>query len=262
MKKDLNFTERAVPTVTANFLMEEARARYLFASKYVTAADNVCDMACGTGYGSEILGKKGKLVIGIDISDEALEFAIQKFARAHISFVKMDALKTLFKDKTFSVITAFEMIEHLSKPKNFLAEMSRILAPRGVCILSTPNRLIQSPDGNPMSPYHTKEYSPEEFERLLKTAFTKVELFGQRKSERAEHAVNQFMVSQKFRQFFVDIDVLGIRKLFSRSRKERIWKTVGALFGRNTQENVSTQDYAIKNKSLQKAEYIIAVCRK
>lgn len=262
MKKDLNFTERAVPGVTANFLMEEARARYHFAAKYTDSLSVVCDMACGTGYGSEILGRKVQQVIGLDISDEALEFAQINFSKPNVSFLKMDVAKTMFKDKAFTVITAFEMIEHLTKTSIFLKEVTRILAPRGVFVVSTPNRLTQSPDGAVMSPYHTKEYSPVELQKLLHHHFSSVELFGQKKNHKAEDAVRHFMFSQKVRQFFVDIDILNLRKLLTRSRKEELWSRIGGLFGRHSQNKIGIRDYSISKRSLDSCEYLIAVCRK
>lgn len=257
-----NFTERAVPTITANFLMQEAEARYVFAKKYISAHKTVVDLACGTGYGSQILLKKSNSYIGIDINDEALSYAQKKYSRPNASFLKMDVNDLIFKNQSFESVVAFEMIEHLKRQHTFLKEVSRILKPKGVFIVSTPNRLIQSPNGKLMSPYHTKEYSPEEFERLLKKHFSDVVIFGQRKSKRALLSVNKFMFSQKVRQALVDIDVLRVRKLLDDDTKEFIWKYVGNMVGRKAQEHVTKSDYIMSKNNLDSAEYLIALCKK
>lgn len=255
-----NFTERAVPGVTANFLMEEATTRYKFALKYLKKG-NICDMACGTGYGTNILSSKGK-VIGIDISEEALSFALTNYASTDVSFVKSDVYQTIFKDGSFTGITAFEMIEHLRKPKVFLNEVRRLLKEEGVFVVSTPNKLTQSPHGIPMSPYHDKEYSPDELNKLLKQYFKSVTLVGQTKSKFAKEAYSDFLNSQKARQLFVDLDILGFRKLFSKSFKEKIWKKLGGPFGRSSQEKVSSPDFIFSKRNINSCEYILAICQK
>ncbi len=258
----INFTERAVPNVSANFLMREAQSRYHYIKKFIGRTDTVLDMASGTGYGSNIIAEKAALVVGIDISDEALLFAKNNFPKENLGFIKMDVHKTLFQDKAFSVIVGFEMIEHLQKPKVFLKEVDRLLSKNGYFLVSTPNRLTQSKDGEVMSPYHTKEFSPAELETLLRPFFKSVEIVGQSKNDRAGESVDQFMKSQGARQFFVDIDIFSIRKRIPQEVKERVWKRVGGLFGRNAQEKVTEKDFIFSKRNINQSEYLIAICKK
>ena len=44
-----------------------------------------------------------------------------------------------FRDETFDVILASEVIEHLAQPEVFLAEARRVLSTSGVLLLTTPN---------------------------------------------------------------------------------------------------------------------------
>lgn len=261
MKTYPNVTERMVVGVSANFLEAEAVSRYNFAKKFIRKGDFVLDSATGSGYGAAIISKKASQVIGIDISEEALLLA-KDVRNSNLSFISMDSSKTIFKDKTFDVIIAFEMIEHISNVSSLIDESMRILKKDGMCIISTPNRLVQSPSGKVMSPYHIKEFSPDELTKILSKKFRTVTLYGQHKSDQAVGAVSDFMRSQKVRQFFVDIDVLNIRRLLSRQYKEDIWRVIGGVFGRNSQEKVNTGDFIFSRSRLSTSEYIIAVCKK
>jgi SAM-dependent methyltransferase len=44
-----------------------------------------------------------------------------------------------FEDRSFDVAMAVEILEHLENPRSFLRELSRVLEPGGIAIVSTPN---------------------------------------------------------------------------------------------------------------------------
>lgn len=99
----------------------------------------VLDVGCATGYLGKKLEKNGAQVTGIDISNAAL-----KRAREVLSFVKVVDLndgKLPFNDKTFDLIVASEVIEHLFKPLIILKEFKRVLRDEGRLIITTPNLL-------------------------------------------------------------------------------------------------------------------------
>ncbi|GAG82018.1 unnamed protein product, partial [marine sediment metagenome] len=50
-----------------------------------------------------------------------------------------DAQKLPFKNDQFDAIIAFDVIEHLKKPENFLKEANRTLKLNGILIIATPN---------------------------------------------------------------------------------------------------------------------------
>lgn len=64
-------------------------------------------------------------------------------------------------DKSYDVVTAFDVIEHIVDDWNFLEELVRIA--RKNVVLTTPNRLVF----NCGNKYHVREYSPREFDDLL-----------------------------------------------------------------------------------------------
>ncbi len=168
--------------------------RYLFAQQYV-AGRRVLDIACGTGYGSDVLRRGGaRWVIGMDISQEALAYAGKRWKTASSTahFVQADANRLPLSDGSLDVIVSFETLEHLTAPRLFLAEAKRVLALDSVLIVSTPNRVIASPgSATPYSPYHAFEPTLAEFRTLFESSGWHVQMLsGISHSARAEALVH------------------------------------------------------------------------
>lgn len=145
----------------------EHLGRYHFVSQFVKNK-TVLDVACGNGYGSSLLNQAGSnLVVGVDSSPEAINYAQKNYAEKGLKFIKANALNLPFNKKTFDIVVSLETIEHLDNPDKFLREIKRVLRNNGLLILSTPNRFT-SPLGNP---YHKKEYCASSLEKLLKRNF-------------------------------------------------------------------------------------------
>ena len=72
----MKFTgERVIPGEGDADLLNEHRARYLFAQRF-SAGKTVLDVACGAGYGTALLGEKAAAVFGVDLSAEAVSHAL------------------------------------------------------------------------------------------------------------------------------------------------------------------------------------------
>ncbi len=260
--KCMDFNERVIPNVSANFLFKEALARYEFAKKVMHSKKKkdakILDLGCGTGYGSALLSENGA-VVGMDRNRKAIAYATKRYGRkAQFKLGNVEEFKIYLG--LFDVISAFEIIEHLKNPRAFLKNACKSLRSNGIMILSTPNAV--SHPNTPKSPYHEKEYTKREFEKLLNSFFSHVEMYGQVKNKNAKKALSSFMDSQKKRQEFVNKDTWGIRKLIPKSVKEKIWKYMGSLYGRKPQDNLETRDFPIKKENVPNAEYFIAVCTK
>ena len=66
MADDLKFTgERFVPGIEGEIVYEHVH-RYAFARRYA-AGRRVLDVACGEGYGSAMLARAAREVVGVDI---------------------------------------------------------------------------------------------------------------------------------------------------------------------------------------------------
>lgn len=114
--------------------------RYEFARRYCEGK-RVLDGACGTGYGSSILGTVAKEVIGIDCAQDAVAYAGGTYAAANVSFRRSFVELTPFESSSFDVVVSFETVEHTLCPRAHMMEIARLLEPReGKAILSVPNR--------------------------------------------------------------------------------------------------------------------------
>ncbi len=145
------------------------------------ASQEVLDIGCGAGHGSNMLSKKYKKVYGVDISEEAIEYAKSNWATNNIEFVVGSAMDIPFPDSTFDAVSAFEVFEHLTDWRKFLSEIKRVLKPGGVVYISTPNKTLYSPGTKkPINPHHVFEMTIPEFKTALNEFFILEEFYGQR----------------------------------------------------------------------------------
>jgi len=184
--------ERVIPKLMAcdNGLLREHVRRYEFASKFVTG--RVLDIACGTGYGTQILlssDSLGKIqhIVGVDIDKDTIEYAKANYHSEKVSYIVNDATSAELEAELgcFDAIVSFETLEHLEQDAAFINNLGKLLNPSGTLIISTP---FGRGRGIPCSnPYHVCQYREEEFVQLL-NIFKNVELYYQR-NERIEKAV-------------------------------------------------------------------------
>ena len=167
----MKFTgERVIPGKQDPDLFNEHRAGYLFAQRFC-AGKKVLDAACGSGYGSALLAQTARSVMGVDVAAEAIEYSRAQYGSDNVQFAQADCLALPFSSGYFDVITAFEIIEHLPDAAVFLLELRRVLAPAGLLVLSTPNRLYYTEDRGEVNPFHQREFSFAEFRGLLQEHF-------------------------------------------------------------------------------------------
>jgi 2-polyprenyl-3-methyl-5-hydroxy-6-metoxy-1,4-benzoquinol methylase len=142
-----------------------------------TVGKRVVDMACGEGYGSEVLSRAAAAVVGVDANPEAHEHATLRYVRQNLRFER-DLVET-FREECDAVVF-LQTIEHVQSPGEVLEHFKSLLAPGGVVYVSTPNLLTLAPPGAEKSdnPWHVKEYRAHEFRALCEAHFGQVELLG------------------------------------------------------------------------------------
>ena len=167
--------ERFDPRADSGKLVHsEHIARYRFASQLAGGAV-VLDAGCGTGYGSAILAAaEPARLLAVDVSEDAVELTkAATDGRAEVAVADLRSLP--FEDDTIDLAVCFEVIEHLERREEALAEFSRVLRPGGTLVISSPNPR-EYLAGNE---FHIHEYPPEELEQELRQYFANVRLHDQ-----------------------------------------------------------------------------------
>jgi SAM-dependent methyltransferase len=180
----LEFTgERVVPGLVDPNLLNEHLARYRFAALFARGA-SVLDAGCGSGYGSAELSCAASIA-AMDIAHEAVVHARGAYPGVHTRFLQGRCESLPFADGVFDLVVAFEVIEHLERWQDLLAEARRVLRPAGVLLVSTPNKAFyaESRDKAGPNPFHVHEFEYAEFDAALKVHFPHVHLWTQNHAE-------------------------------------------------------------------------------
>jgi ubiquinone/menaquinone biosynthesis C-methylase UbiE len=137
----------------------------------------ILDVACGTGYGSQLLARSAE-VWGLDYDTTALDLARQRVP--HGRFVLGELPYLPWESQYFDAVVCFETIEHVADDRRLIGELSRVLRPGALLLLSTPNAEVTSPHGTVQNPWHVREYVLSELYDLLRAGdFEEIEVFYQ-----------------------------------------------------------------------------------
>jgi SAM-dependent methyltransferase len=233
--------ERTLPDVPAeNYWYRRHLAVYEWIAKRV-AGGTVLDMACGEGYGSDVLARSAARVAGVDGNPEAHEHARLRYTRPNLRF-EWGAVETFGEPGTYDAVVFLQTIEHVIDPPAVLAHFRRILKPGGVAYVSTPNVLKLAPKGQAKSdnPWHLREYRAAEFGELCRGVFPRVEMLG-------------LFHARKLRVHEVALG-LGWDSVHKRAG------ITDAFYGWFTPA-IATSDFALRTDRLDRALDFLAVCR-
>ena len=149
--------ERTLPDVPAeNYWFRRHLAVYDWIARQL-AGKRVIDMACGEGYGSEVLARRAGEVVGVDANPEAHDHARLRYVRSNLRFER-GLVETFGEPESCDAVVFLQTIEHVHDPVAVLEHLRSLLAPRGVAYVSTPNVLTLAPPGAERSgnPWHLK----------------------------------------------------------------------------------------------------------
>ena len=199
---------------------------------------SVLDLGCNTGYGTGILSRSAKRVMGVDVSEKAIVSARNQYGHLGIEFQKIDGKTLPFDDETFDVVVSFQVIEHVVDYQDFIEEIKRVITPGGVIMFTTPNAPLRLFQGmKPWNPFHVREFNHKDLESLLNNFFKKVSVFGlfaieplhsievhrvararENARKEAKKSLHRFCVRECIERALPEkmIDMLkGVRKLFT-----------------------------------------------
>jgi len=184
--------ERVIPGEVNDDLWAEHIARYTFAARYVSGR-RVLDIGCGTGYGVAELSHTARAIIGIDSAHEAVHYAREHYMLPNANFIQASATALPFPGEAFDLATAFEVIEHLDDWRRLLVEARRVLGPKGIFLVSTPNTLYyaESRARDGPNPFHVHEFEFAEFRDALSEFFPSVSILLQNRLESFSFCPNQ-----------------------------------------------------------------------
>jgi len=176
----MKFTGERLVTQVNEYYTYEHLHRYYVAMDFVQDK-HVLDIASGEGYGVALMAKTAKRVVGVDVAKEAITHAQKAYQQENVEFIQGDIRSLDFPDNSFDVITCFETIEHIVEHDKAISELKRVLKPKGVLLISTPDGLSEHEHASRgRNPFHPVELSKKEFLGLLNAHFKKVSLLFQK----------------------------------------------------------------------------------
>ena len=171
----LDFVDRSLADKNGLWQVLLARFQEILGNRLAGA--RVCDIACGEGYLSRFLGQFGpQEVVGIDISAELIDAAMQRRNRPNLSYRVDDAqqLQT-FADASVDIAVSQMAMMDIPDHRALFRSVRRVLKTGGVFVFSLLHPCFESPfhlpeepqfqvdtNGNPIA-YFIRHYAREGF---------------------------------------------------------------------------------------------------
>jgi 2-polyprenyl-3-methyl-5-hydroxy-6-metoxy-1,4-benzoquinol methylase len=148
-----------------------------------TTGRRLLEVGCGAGFFLKAAERAGWQVEGIELSEEASRFAVD---RLQLPIRRERAEDAPIAPGSFDAAAMFDVIEHLFDPRAVLTATARALAPGGTLVISTPNfasvsRFLLGINWAVLSPLeHVYYFTENSLSRLLAaTGFTDVRFVRQ-----------------------------------------------------------------------------------
>lgn len=182
MPKSLPFTgERFLPDCEGEIAYEHWH-RYAFAQR-LAAGRKVLDVACGEGYGTNLLAQVATFALGLDVAADAVAHARKRYERPGRCLFAIASCGSLpVAEHSLDMVVSFETIEHVSAELQvaMIAEFDRVLAPDGIVLLSSPNKAMYTDATGYRNEYHVHELYRDELLQLLGKHFPEQNWFAQK----------------------------------------------------------------------------------
>lgn len=98
------------------------------------------DLGSSSGIIDNFIASSFEKVIGIDIDEEAINYAKKKFKKNNLRFALGDVMKLKYANNSFDIVICTHIYEHVPNPTKLFDEIYRVLKPQGVCYLAAVNK--------------------------------------------------------------------------------------------------------------------------
>jgi SAM-dependent methyltransferase len=153
---------------------------FTMALNLINQQSKILEVGAGGGYFLRLAVKKNHIVHGIELNPKRI--ANMRSLGFEIKELTMDKLKEKTNEQ-YNVICAFQVLEHISNPLEFISDMICLLNPGGKIILSVPNAAVMKkidPDNEDLlnqPPHHMGHWDKDVFYALEKLLPFKVKSF-------------------------------------------------------------------------------------
>jgi len=103
--------------------------------KKVRDINSIFDIGCGYGFWLNFCNENGLYTYGIDMSEEAIDYAKNRFS-LNVSVSKMEDYHF---DKSFDAYTMIDILEHLEHPNIQLMKLFNLMKENDVLLIQVPN---------------------------------------------------------------------------------------------------------------------------
>jgi len=239
----------------------------------------VLDIGCFSGYGENLLSSSADEVVACDNDMEALTSAKRNYEAGNVRFLVASAGELPFPDKSFEVVIAFQILEHLPPDRvpAFLREIKRVIRKGGLLLLTTPNRTFRLlPFQRPFNREHYREYSLKQLRQTLDEVYPGSRIRGIRAQKWIEELEKERVRQAPF-QVYLRSPLFGIlKKMFPSGIRSRSREVLNSSRGRNETKMVSggisqfdacyrrfsMEDFYQTEKDARRAAEFFAICEK
>jgi ubiquinone/menaquinone biosynthesis C-methylase UbiE len=178
-EKNLNdtlFNEAISIYNNPHHLMHKKMVRVL---KHIQPGDTLLDVGCGIGEFVVRLQDRFHTLVGVDISQAAIEFAKKRIGNSPNVVLHCGELESLhFPDEHFDVCLCLDVLEHVSNIPLVLQETHRILKKGGSLFVTVPNwyDIIVSKVLR-LNPLHINTFTPWRWKAILKENGYKIQFY-------------------------------------------------------------------------------------
>lgn len=126
---------------------------------------SILNVGCGTGGTIDFLEGLGE-TNNVDVSDDAINYAK---SRGYKKITKVDGIKLPFKSKTYDMVGAFDVLEHIDKQVEALKEWKRVIKDDGSIVITVPAyKWLWS--NHDVSLHHMRRYTTKSLTKVSKEA--------------------------------------------------------------------------------------------